>query len=272
MIAVAFASCTTSAQNNEQLETSKTLLEVVNHKSEIKKMKVEIWSDVMCPYCYVGKTQFEKALSQFADKNNVEVEWKSFQLMPDLKTQPNKNLNQLTAEVMGMSLEQATAKSSQVVQMAKAAGLNYQFDKSVAANTFKAHQFIHFAHKSGKQNEAEEILFRSYFIDGKNVDDLPTLIELGKEIGLDTNELKTAIENETYADNVRADISEAKEIGVRGVPFFLFNRKYAVSGGQDENAFLETLNKSFAEWSKENPQTKFETIEGKVCTPDSGCN
>lgn len=236
-----------------------------------QKMKVEIWTDVMCPYCYIGKAKFEKALAQFSDKNNVEVEFKSYQLTPNLKTQPDKKAEEFFAEETGGTLQQANAMVNQVTQMAKEVGLNYQFDKVVLANTFNAHRLIHFAKAKGKQSETEEILFQSYFVTGKNVDDFSTLTALGKEIGLDTNELKTALENGSYADDVRADIREAQQAGVRGVPFFVFNRKYAVSGVQEENTYLETLKKSFAEWRKENPETKLEVIEGKVCKPDGKC-
>lgn len=235
-------------------------------------MKIEIWSDVMCPFCYIGKRKFETALEQFTDKNNVEIEWKSFQLMPDLKTQVGRNLNEFMAEEKGMSIEKAKSLNAHAVQMAKEIGLNFDFDNIIPANTFKAHRFTHFAKANGKQNEAEETLFHSYFIDGKNIDDFSTLIELGKKIGLDTNELKTALGNCSYADEVRADIYEAQQIGIRGVPFFVFNRKYAVSGAQAPQTFLQTLQKSFAEWRKENPETKLEIIDGKVCTPEGECD
>ncbi len=245
------------------------------HKTEKvmeNKMKVEIWSDVMCPFCYIGKRKFETALEQFANKEHIEIEWKSFQLASDMKTQPDKSIHQFLAEHKSISVEQAKGMNAQVTQMAKQVGLIYNFDKSVVANSFNAHRFTHFAKQYGKQNEAEELLFRSYFTDGKNIDDYPTLIQLGAEIGLDTTALKTALENGSYVDDVKADIYEAQQVGVRGVPFFVFNRKYAVSGAQESNAFLETLEKSFAEWRKENPEAALEVIEGKICTPQGECD
>jgi protein disulfide-isomerase len=220
------------------------------------KMQVEIWSDVMCPFCYIGKRKFEAALAQFADKGNIQLLWKSFQLSPDMVTDSTKNINQFLAEHKGISLQDAKRMNEQVTRMAEQVGLVYNFDRSVVANSFNAHRFSHFAKHYGKQNEAEEKLFNAYFTDGKNIDDYPTLIQLGAEIGLDTAALKTVLENGTYADDVRADIYEAQQVGVRGVPFFLFNRKYAVSGAQDSQAFLQALEKSFAEWRKENPETK----------------
>ena len=237
-----------------------------------KKMKVEIWSDVMCPFCYIGKRKFEIALQQFEHKNDIEMVWRSFQLVPELKTQPGKNVHQFLAERKGMGTEQAKEMNNYVTNLARQVGLVYNFDKTIVANSLNAHRFTHFAKKYNKQNEAEEVLFRSYFTDGKNIDDYRTIIQLGEEIGLDTATLKTALENKSFSDDVKADICEAQQLGVRGVPFFVFNRKYAVSGAQDSKTFLETLQKSFAEWRKENPETKLEIIEGNVCTPDKKCD
>ena len=235
------------------------------------KMKVEIWSDIICPYCYIGKRKFEAALAQFLHKDHIQVEWKSFQLAPDIKTQSNKNAFLYMGEQRGKSVEQTQEMTSRVTQLAKQAGLTYNFDKTVAANTFNAHRFAHFAKQYGKQNEAEELLFRSFFTDGKNIDDYQALIQLGTEIGLDTIALKTALENNSCASNVHADIYEAQQIGVSGVPFFVFNRKLAVSGAQESTTFLETLEKEYAEWRKENPETKLKVIEGQSCTPEGEC-
>lgn len=214
-------------------------------------MKVEIWSDVMCPFCYIGKRKFEAALEQFPDKDKVQLIWKSFQLAPELVTQPDKSLHQFLSEHKGISLEQAKGMNDHVSQLAKQVGLVYNFDSSIVANSFNAHRFTHFAKQYSKQNEAEESLFRSYFTDGKNIDDYPTLIQLGSEIGLDPVALKAALENGSYADEVRIDIYEAQQVGVRGVPFFVFNRKYAVSGAQETPVFLETLQNSYAEWQEQ---------------------
>ena len=235
-------------------------------------MKVEIWSDVMCAFCYIGKRKFEKALEQFPHKETIEIVWKSFQLMPNLKTNPDRNLDQFLADEKGMSIEQAKSMNSQVTEIAKQIGLNYNFEKTIPANTFNAHRFTHFAKANDKQDEAEEKLFHAYFIEGKNIDDYATLIQLGEEIGLDTSALTTALENGSYTDEVRADIYEAQQVGVRGVPFFLFNKKQAVSGAQEPQTFLQTLETSYAEWQKDNPKMKKEIIEeAQICTPDGDC-
>jgi len=228
---------------------------MVNHTNNKNQkhhhMLVEIWSDVMCPFCYIGKRKFEEALAQFADKDKIELVWKSFQLAPEMKTDPTKKIDQYLAEHKGVSLEDAKRMNDQVSRMAEQVGLVYNFDKCVVANSFNAHRFSHFAKQYGKQNEAEEKLFRAYFTEGKNIDDNKTLIQLGEELGLDTSSLKTVLENGTYADDVTKDIYEAQQVGVRGVPFFVFNRKYAVSGAQESQVFLQTLEKSFTEWKKE---------------------
>jgi predicted DsbA family dithiol-disulfide isomerase len=219
------------------------------------KMKIEIWSDVMCPFCYIGKRKFEAALELFPDKNNIEIIWKSFQLSPDMKTDPGKNINQYLAIHKGIALQEAKAMNDRVTQMAAQVGLVYNFDKAIVANSFNAHRFSHFAKQSGKQNEAEEQLFKAYFTDGKNTDDFTTLLALGAEIGLDTIALKTVLETNMYAEDVKADINEARQVGVRGVPFFVFDRKYAVSGAQETQVFLQTLEKSIEEWRKEKPHS-----------------
>src|SRR5690606_35924856 len=146
-------------------------------------MKIEIWSDVMCPFCYIGKRKFEQAMAQFPHKDKVQDVWKSFQLSPDMQTDTGKSIHEFLAAHKGISLQEAKKMNDYVTQMAKQVGLTYDFDKSVVANSFNAHRFAHFAKQHGKQEDAEELLFRSYFTDGKNIDDYATLIQLGNEIG-----------------------------------------------------------------------------------------
>jgi predicted DsbA family dithiol-disulfide isomerase len=237
------------------------------------KMKVEIWSDVMCPFCYIGKRKFETALTQFADSNTIELEWKSFQLNPDMVTDTTKNINEYLAVHKGVSIDEAKRMSDYVTDMAKQVGLEYNFDKAVVANSFNAHRFSHFAKQHGKQDQAEEKLFRAYFTEGKNTDDLAVLIQLGEEIGLDTVALKAVLESDAYADEVQGDVTEAMQLGVRGVPFFVFDRKYAVSGAQDPQVFLQTLEKSFEEWRATHPAPAFEMVgDGPSCEPGKDCD
>jgi len=234
-------------------------------------MKVEIWSDVMCPFCYIGKRRFEEALQDFEHKDKIEIEWKSFQLNPDMKTNPDTNIDQYLADAKGWTLDYAKQLNQQVTQMAAEVGLEYNFDRAVVANSFNAHRFSHLAKKHGLGVEAEEILFRAYFTDGKNIDDNDTLVELGQRIGLDANKIKEMLESNAYADEVKHDIAEAQQIGVRGVPFFVMNNKYAISGAQATPVFEETLEKAFGEWQSENTKPKLEIIEGESCGPDGNC-
>jgi predicted DsbA family dithiol-disulfide isomerase len=210
-------------------------------------MQVEIWSDIMCPFCYIGKRKFETALKQFEHNEDVEIVWKSYQLSPGMETDPTKNINQFLAEHKGISEERANQMNAYVTEMAAGVGLKYNFNKTVVANSFNAHRFAHFAKQFGKQDEAEEKLFSAYFTEGKNLDDIEVLIQLGVEIGLDSSALRAALESGKYADEVMSDIKEAEQLGVRGVPFFVFDRKYGVSGAQDSRVFLETLQKAYAE-------------------------
>lgn len=217
------------------------------------KMKVEIWSDIICPFCYIGKRHFEAALAKFADAENIEIEWKSFQLDPTLPKPASKlNVYEYLAQRKGISTEQSKAMHGQVMQMAKAAGLDYNFDKAVVANSFDAHRLIQFAKTKNMGDAAEERFFKAYFIEGKDMCDAATLLALGKEIGLVESELKAVLESEQFSDEVKRDIFEADQVGVTGVPFFVFNDKYAVSGAQPIAVFLNTLEKSFAEWKKDN--------------------
>lgn len=235
-------------------------------------MKIEIWSDVICPFCYIGKRNFETALAQFADKKNIEVIWKSFQLDPAIPEVATESYTDYLVKRKGMAVEQVQGMLSNVTQMATQVGLDYHLDQSIIVNSLKAHQLIQFAKSKNLGNEAEERLFKAFFIEGKNIADTETLVQLGKDFGLDESEIKAILEDEKYKYEIAQDIQEAQNIGVTGVPFFVFDRKYAVSGAQPAEVFLETLNKSFAEWQKSNPETILEITEGNSCTVDGKCD
>ena len=204
-------------------------------------MKVQIWSDVMCPFCYIGKRRFEEALSKFEYKDEVEVEWKSFQLNPAMKTNTSISIDQYLADAKGWQLDYAQQLNKQVTEMAAQVGLTYNFDRAVVANSFNAHRFTHLAKKHNLGEAAEEQLFKAYFTEGKNIDDAPTLMDLATGLGLDAKAFAAAMGNGDFTNDVIADIQEAQALGIQGVPFFVFDRKYAVSGAQDPATFLETL-------------------------------
>ena len=207
-------------------------------------MKIEIWSDVMCPFCYIGKRRLEEALAQFPQKDTVEIEWKSFQLDPATVTDPDKNVYEYLAEKKGMSVEESKQMHGQVISMAKNAGLEYNFDKAVIANSFDAHRLMQFAKTKGLGDEAEERIFKGHFTEGVNVADHNELVRLAGEIGLDKDEAKKVLDSNNFGTVVKSDIAEAQQIGVRGVPFFVIDRKYAVSGAQPVEVFLGTLQKA----------------------------
>jgi len=222
------------------------------------KMTVEIWSDMMCPFCYIGKRHFEQALSQFADSNKINIVWKSYQLDPSIPEHFEKQVNiyEYLAQRKGISVSESKQMHQQVVEMAKKAGLNYNFDIAVVANSFNAHRLLQYAKTKGLSNALEERLFKGYFTEGKDFSNENTLIELVKPIGLTEADVKEALSNEIYATKVKQDIAEAEKIGVTGVPFFVFNGKQTISGAQPISVFKETLNKSLADWQKETKKAK----------------
>lgn len=216
----------------------------------MKKMKIEIWSDVMCPFCYIGKRRFEKSLENLPNKDLIDVEWKSFQLNSEMATDTSISIDEYLAQHKRMPLSQAQALNKQVTQMAAEEGLVYNFDKSVVANSFKAHVLTHFAKQFGKQDEVEELLFQSYFRDGKNIDDIEVLKDLATTVGLNATDYENAVKEGVLDDEVKMDIYEARQIGVQGVPFFVYDRKYAISGAQPVELFEQTLQKALDEWKK----------------------
>ncbi len=226
-------------------------------------MKVEIWSDIMCPFCYIGKRNFEAALNEFDAKNEIEIEWKSFQLDPTIPKMFEKKVStyEYLAERKGMPVERSKEMHDNIVETARKVGLTYNFEKAVVANSFDAHKLIQLAKTKGLGDAAEESLFKAYFTDGKDMSDHSTLIQLGKEIGLNEEEIIAALVSEEFEAKVNFDVSEGSQLGVTGVPFFVFDRKYAVSGAQPIETFLNALKQSHSE-SKN---------EGANCTPGGGC-
>jgi len=229
-------------------------------------MKVEIWSDVVCPFCYIGKSKFEKALGEFAHRTDVEVEWKSFQLTPNFEPVPGESIHASLAKKKGVPEAEGRRMNDYMTQMAKEVGLDYQFDKAIPANTFLAHQLIHFGAHQGRQDATKERLFAAYYLEGQDLNDLDTLLRLGTEVGLDPAAARQALEAGTYANEVRRDEYEAQQIGVQGVPFFVFDNKYAVSGAQPSEVFAQVLDQV---WAEEHPRaTPTVVADGAACDLD----
>lgn len=235
-------------------------------------MKVEIWSDVMCPFCYIGKRHFEKALEGFPEHDKIEVEWKSFQLNPTMKTEPGKNINQYLAENKGWTLEQAHQANQHVTRMAKEAGLEYNMDQAVVANSFDAHRLVQLAKKAGKGDAMEERLFRAYFTEGKNIADHATLVQLAADAGLEKGPVEKTLASRDFTEEVEQDIYEARQINVRGVPYFVFNDRYAASGAQPAETFAGALQAAWKEWKQQNPPlTDLSGNNGDTCSVDGNC-
>lgn len=225
----------------------------------------------MCPFCYIGKRRFEEAMTAFEHADKVSVIWHSFQLDPDIQPDHGKNLFEYLSERKGISIEESVDMHRHVTQMAKEAGLVYHFDKAIVANSFDAHRLIQFAKSVGLGDEMEERLFYAYFTEGKDFSDYTVLTELASDIGLTHDQVNTALNEDLYAYRVKEDIAEAEYLGIRSVPFFVFNRKYAVSGAQPAATFLQALQQSYTDWQKDN-KLQILTSEGSACTPGEECN
>ena len=230
-----------------------------------KSLTIEIWSDIICPFCYIGKRKFEEAVKQLPSDYQLSISWKSFQLAPEMVTDTSISIDQYLAKHKGFSIEKAKEMNTYVTEMAKAEGLTFNFDKAIVANTFLAHQFLHFAKTQGKQNEAKEVLLQAYFTEGKNVDAISTLIEIANQLDFNVEEVIQALNSNQSANEVENDIFEAQQIGVRGVPFFVVNRTHAISGAQPVEVFLETINQAIEH------QTATTESEGALCNVDGTC-
>lgn len=213
-------------------------------------MKVEIWSDIACPWCYIGRRRFESALNQFEHREQVEVIWRSFELDPGAPHEYSGSVDDLLANKYQMSRAQAHAANARVTALAAQEGLDYHLDQAHPVNSFDAHRVIHLAAHHGLQSDMKERLQRAYFTEGLTVSDPETLVRLAVEVGLDADETRQMLAGDAYATDVRADERRARQIGVSGVPFFLFGEKYAVSGAQPTELFASALEQA---WAAEKP-------------------
>lgn len=236
-------------------------------------MKIEIWSDVMCPFCYIGKRHLEQALADLPFKAAIEINWKSYQLNPTYKNVEGESLYDYLATNKGISQEQAKQMTTQVEAMANNVGLNIDFENNIPANSFDAHRLIHFAASKGKQDLAEEQLFKAHFIDNVNIDDKEALLKIALSLGLDETETKRVLESNAFEEEVRFDIYESQQMGVRGVPFFVIDRKYALSGAQPVEAFKQAISQGYQEWiatQEKTPLTNLNTSSENTCD-ENGC-
>lgn len=210
-------------------------------------MKIQIWSDVVCPYCYIGKRELENALAQFPHRDRVEVEWKSFELDREAPVRSPDDMYGMLAKKYGRTRQQAKEMVAGVVERARSVGLQYNMEMAVMGSSFDAHRLIQYAKTKGKGDAAEERLFRAHFILGEHIGDHAKLKEIAQEIGLDGNAVEALLKTDAFTEAVHADEYEAQQIGVRGVPFFVLDGKYAVSGAQPSGHFLGALKQAWSE-------------------------
>jgi predicted DsbA family dithiol-disulfide isomerase len=210
-------------------------------------MKVEIWSDIACPWCYVGKRRFEAALRRFDHAPDVEVVWRSFELDPAAPRSHAESQDALLAKKYGMPVERARAMNERMAGEGKKEGIDFHFDRVKVGNTFDAHRLVHLAAESGRSDAMKERLMKAYFTDGEAIGDPAVLERLGVELGLDANRVHDVLSGEAYAGDVRGDEARARAFGISGVPFFAIDERYGVSGAQTPEVLLEALRQAYDE-------------------------
>jgi predicted DsbA family dithiol-disulfide isomerase len=229
-------------------------------------MHVEIWSDVVCPWCYIGKRRFEAALARFAHRDEVDVTWRSFELDPGAPAVRTGDPAQRLAEKYGMSREQALQANQRVTAQAAGEGLEYHLDATRSGNTFDAHRLLHLAAEHGMQGALKERLMRAYFTEGAAIGLPETLESLAQEVGIPPEDARRALASDAFAEAVRADEALAREFGIRGVPFFVLDRRYGVSGAQPADALLQGLEQA---WADAHPAARLTPVGGPA--DDAAC-
>ena len=207
-------------------------------------IKIDVWSNVACPWCYIGKRNLESGMSAYEQRPDalpVEVEFHSFELDPNSPVDFEGSQLEYLAQAKGIGLERAAEMLTRVSDVAAAVGLRYDFDAVKHTRTVKAHQLLHYAKAHGVQREAKERLLRAYFVEGRHVGRDEDLADLAAELGLDRDDVLRSLREDEFLANVRADQAQAAAYGISGVPFFVIDRKYGLSGAQPSEAFAQAL-------------------------------
>ncbi|MCC3280387.1 DsbA family oxidoreductase [Arthrobacter sp. zg-Y40] len=213
-------------------------------------MKIDIWSDIACPWCYIGKRRFEAALAAFPHRDEVEVQWRSFQLDPSLPEHYDGTEAQYLSERKGIDPGQLAGMLEQVTVQAAGEGLSYDYDSLVVANSFSAHRLIHLARAEGGNSAADaakEALLSAHFEKGQDIGAVDTLAEIGSRVGLDPERVRSMLAAEEFAEDVNTDIAQARSLGISGVPFFVLDDKYGISGAQPTDLFASALDQAWQE-------------------------
>ena len=215
-----------------------------------QSIKVDVFSDVACPWCYVGKRKLEQGITEFETANpgaKVEVEYHSYQLNPDMPVDYQGGQAEYLAEIKGFPLEQVVIMNQRLSGIAKDVGLDYDFEAMKMTNTHLAHQLLQFAKSKGKQQQMKERIMSAHFIEGLHVGKVDQLAQLAADVGLDSDEVKIVLANGSFSDAVDADIAQAREFGIQGVPFFVIQNKYGMEGAQNPDRFVYAFNTVLAE-------------------------
>jgi predicted DsbA family dithiol-disulfide isomerase len=233
----------------------------------MQPMKIEIWSDVVCPWCYIGKRRFESALARFEQRDQVEVVWRSFELDPRAPRRSEGTLEEMLSKKYNVSLAEAAGMNARVTMLAAREGLDYHLDQAQRGNTFDAHRLIHLGAVHGRQGEVKERLLRAYFTEGRPISDPETLVALGAEAGLPAEQVRAMLAGDGYADAVRADERRAAAFGIGGVPFFVIDEQFGVSGAQEAAVLLNALEEA---WAKSHPLTLLGAAQDDAENCDDG--
>jgi predicted DsbA family dithiol-disulfide isomerase len=236
----------------------------------MSKLRVDIWSDIACPWCYVGKRRLEQALARFAHKADVEIVWRAFELDPSAPRirDSSQSYAERLARKYGTRTEEAQQRIDQMVGVAARDGLEFRFDRIRPGNTFDAHRLLHLAHERGIQDAVKERMLRAYMTEGQAIGDPEALLGLAREAGLDEREAREVLDGDRYAAEVRTDEALARQLGISGVPFFVLDGRLGVSGAQAADVLLGALDKAWSELAR--PEVEV-LAEGAACGPD-GCD
>ncbi|WP_332646406.1 DsbA family oxidoreductase [Lysinibacillus sp. 54212] len=210
-------------------------------------MKIEIWSDYVCPFCYIGKKQLEQAIEKTGYKGQLQVEYKSYLLDPTTPVHAEESIYSALSRKYGISVQEAKNMTNNVADRAKEVGLEYNFDDMKTANTTAAHRLAKLAIDEGKAEEYNERVLRAYFLEGEAIGLVEVLERLATEAGLTKQRVQDVLNTDEYDESVEKDIYEAQQLGVRGVPFFVFNNKYGISGAQPQSVFEQTIEQAASE-------------------------
>lgn len=231
-------------------------------------MKIDVWSDVVCPWCFVGLANLDVALGQFAHADEVEVVLHSFQLDPRAVTQTPEEHTEALARKYGTSIGQIKANAARLVALGAERGLDFRFDQAVSGNTFDAHRLLHLARERGQQLPLKHRLGRAYFTDGDPIGEPDTLRKAAVDVGLDPEEVDAVLDGTAYADAVAADIAAARDLDVTGVPFFVVDGRLGLSGAQPPETLLKVVQRA---WDDRAPVVEVVSGDGDACGPD-GCD